>query len=137
MAKTNFTKVEDALSEGMRKISVKKLLDETAKEQPKEDLNPSQKIVKQLILDLNSAIKKDKKLFLKLGFKKDTIKKILGDPLHISADNWKILMEFKKSFDLYKAKKKKETVDDRIVEDERRKHINKRFNVNEKWLPLQ
>ena len=137
MAKTNFTKAEEALAEGMRKMTVQKLLDETKQAAQQEDVKPSQKIIKQLIRDLNMVMKNDKQLFLVLGFNKDQIKKILSDPTNISADDWKTLLDFKKMFDMYKSKKKREVVNDRIVEEERQKHINKRFNVNEKWLPLQ
>lgn len=136
MSKTNFTKAEEALNEEMRKIAIQKILDETAA--AKDDYSPSQKVIKQLIRDVNPLIKKDKRLFAKLGFKKEQIKAILEDQ-NISAENWKVLMDFKEKLDSYRMEKKKnsEGSEEKQVEEERIKHINKRFNINEGWLPLQ
>lgn len=140
MSKTNFTKVEEALAEEMRKMAIQKIVGSSSKAPPEDEHNASQKIIKQLIRDINPLIKKDKQIFSRLGFQKEQIKSILEeDPLNIKAEDWKILMQFKEKLDSYKAEKKKkaEGIEETLVEDERRKHINKRFNINDEWLPLQ
>lgn len=140
MSKTNFTKVEEALAEEMRKMAIQKIVGSSSKAPLEDEGNASQKIIKQLIRDINPLIKKDKQIFSKLGFQKEQIKSILEeDPLNIKAEDWKILMQFKEKLDSYKAEKKKkaEGIEETLVEDERRKHINKRFNINDEWLPLQ
>src|SRR5436190_1838924 len=103
MGKTNFTKVEEALAEEMRKMAIQKIVG-SSKATPEDERNASQKIVKQLIRDINALMKKDKQVFTKLGFKKEEIKSILEeDSLNIKAEDWKLLMQFKEKLDSYKA----------------------------------
>lgn len=134
MAKVNFTKVEEILSEGMRKLSIQKIVGED----PKSSLKKHQKILKQLVRNVNVAMKRDRRLFSHLGYKKEEIQAILTKP-ELSQEDWKYLMDFNEKFELYKAELAKKTTvsDDKQVENEIIKHINKRFNVNDNWLPLK
>lgn len=145
MSKTNFTKVEIALAEGMQKLKRQKLLQQTnnpnqAKAKEETEYFNSEKIATQLAHDLNALYKKDKLLYQKLGFNKEEVKKLLYSPTTLSAEDWKTVLSLKEKMDLYKEEFKKEQAhipNEKIVEKERHRHLNKRFNINEKWLPLK
>lgn len=138
MAKANYTKVEEALNEGMLKMTMQQLhaladgkTDEARKNQGK--------LLAILKIDLRWIAKTDPSLFTKLAIKKDEIKKLFENPSSITPEDWKNLIELKERIDQCKkelfASKPGET-NEQIIEKERVKHVNKRFNTNEKWLPL-
>jgi hypothetical protein len=144
MAKTNYTKVEEILEQGLRRMSINQLFDESKKVVPEKSVeNPIEKEHEQLL----SSIKRDlkylhykghAKLYNSLGMKKSELKKLIDTP-NLSDAEWEKITQIKKKIDLYKAElaaQLPEIALKQTVEDERIKHINKRFNVNEKWLPL-
>ena len=52
---------------------------------------------------------------------------------------WKKIKRLKEQMDKHRAElaePMEEGIDEKIVEAERLKHINKRFNVREGWMPL-
>jgi hypothetical protein len=145
MAKTNYTKVEHALEEGLRKMTVSRLgelADISAgigqSDESKDKLTkPQRLLIRRVKLDLMRLSKKDKKIYAKLKLKKSELKKTFEDPESLSKDDWKKLRILRK-----KTKAMLETLypkssDEDLIEQEQEKHITKRFNVNEKWLPLQ
>jgi len=150
MAKTNYTKVEEALAEGLRKMEVGRLLDiadevSAAKKEPgkgdKPALHPEQKLLfAALQRDLKYLHKLEKDPFEKGKFDKKEIVKLLKDPTSITEADWQKLKEFKEHVTNFKAEIEKQGVqktDEERVEDQRRKQITKRFNINDKWLPLR
>jgi len=145
MAKTNFTKVEEALAEGLRKIEVNKLLniaDEVsgANKENESKLTAEQKNLLTLLqCDLKFLRKLGKNPFEKSSFNRVEIIKLLKDPSLITEEGWKKLSEFKTHVTLFKKtieKLGKVKTDDDLVTQQRKKHITKRFNINDDWLPL-
>lgn len=147
MGKTNFTKVETSLEEGMRRMEISRLLNEADKasgktpppppeEKPK--LSPEKrKLIKDLELNIVRLRSRDRKIFSTLKVKYSTVKKMIGNALSLKEEDWKHLATLLKKTDALIKERMPEMVDDKVIESEKEKHINKRFNVNEKWLPLQ
>lgn len=148
MGKTNFTKVEEALAEGLLKMSVKQFLSladtaskkntSTGESKPAEDLQ--RKLIASLKIEISYLYKKDHSLFEKLPFKASTYKKFIEDPTKLTAEEWEGVKQLKILLEAYKkneASKTPPASDEELVENERVKSVNKRFNVRDKWLPLQ
>lgn len=151
MAKTNYTKVEEILETGLKKMSIEQLFEEAEKSGKKtEDEQPTgeQPSLDKTYAKIISALKRDLKrlqykshqaFYSTLGMKKSELRKKIEKPEQLTPAEWEALIEIKKKIDLYKAQLSAQLPEfelSRAVEDERVKHINKRFNVNEKWLPL-
>lgn len=139
MSKTNYTKMEEALNEGLLKMSVSRLLDLT---NAALDLDQAHSIG-QLLALLNHEMKILKNHgidpYEKLGIDKKTLKKLIDNPNHLTAQDFEQIKKLKGKIEEFKKEiesKLPQVTDDELVSKERRKHINKRFNVNEKWLPL-
>ena len=145
MNKTNFSKVEKSLEEGMIKIKSQNLLKEadayTAKEF--QDKIPSKEecsaMITRIERDLKKLSKQDEKVYKKIGFHKMDLKKLLSNPSLVSPQEWKTIKEIKARIEKYK----KELAsllpfesDEDLVESQRSRHLTKRFNINEKWIPL-
>lgn len=144
MAKTNFTKVEEALVTGLRQMSVSQLIEmaDTVSQQEKEtDKGPKLVTIQKTLLTLihynmQRLHKQDAAVYHKIGISSKQLKKFIEDSTTLSSEEWESIKQTKEKIDSY-LKTLPETTDEQIVEQERIKHINKRFNVNEKWLPLQ
>ncbi len=147
MAKTNFTKVEEALDVGLRKIGITKLLQladvaaGTGKNLLEKESSPPSKEahIHQLNFlrkDLRQLHKNDPEIYSKLGFKKNDLKELIDKEGSLTPKNWEFIQQIKEKVEAYK-KTLPENSNEQLVEKERVKHINKRFNINEKWLPLK
>lgn len=145
MAKTNFTKVEDALSEGLRRMTVSGLLGmaTTASQigTPQHSSALSAAHQKRLLAAASFEVKycKDEQLFAACGLSKHDLKKLLDNPAGLSPDEWAALKTFRENVDAYKkahAANSPADADEKLVEVQRKKHINKRYNTKEQWLPL-
>jgi len=145
MGKTNFTKVESSLEEGLRKMQMERLLTEADKasgksppSQPREKLTKEQKhLLKDLELNLLRLRQKDNKIFTKLKVKRSTVKKMINEAHLLKDEDWKHLSSLLKKTESLIKEQFPVSPDDKIIEGEKQKHINKRFNVNDKWLPLK
>lgn len=144
MGKTNFTKVEASLDEGMRKMEVERLLVEADKASGKKTSIPAEKLskehkklIKDLQLNLLRLRAKDRRIFSKLKVKRSTVEKLLKEPSLLKEEDWKHLQLLFKKTEVFIKEMFPDAVDDKLIEGEKTKHINKRFNVSEKWLPLQ
>lgn len=154
MAKTNFTKAENLLKENLTKIEVTrlgKIADIAQKVKPE-----MRKLIEQAAT-VGAKAELDRKLLLRrilramkefnspefyqaIGMSSDELETLLKDPSEISPDDWNRLyiirekiMSFRKSYQ----ETHPEVSESTLIEKERHRHINKRFNVNEKWLPLK
>ena len=150
MAKTNYTKVEEALAEGMRKIEVNRLLDiadknaaahsgSTAPLQAKPDAIHLQRLT-TINHDLNILRKLGADPYVKLNIDKEELKKFTKDPSAMSPEDWGKVKIIKEKIAAFKAELDKETPqssDDVIVTQQRKKQNTKRFNINDKWIPLR
>ena len=149
MGKTNFTKVEEALVAGLQQMTVAQLIEmadtaniktpPTSAETTKL-LTIQKTLLLALQLNINRLGKKDPDVYQKIGITKKKFKKFVQFPSELSSEDWKLIKETQDKLDLYMEEFIKNSplcTNEQIIEQERVKHINKRFNVNEKWLPLQ
>ncbi len=145
MAKTNFTKVEEALDEGMRKMTMQHLhsladsLSSIHSSDIKNNLEAQRKLITVLKFELNWMHTHDISLHKKLGIKKSEISALLEKKEALTAEDFEKIKQLKEKIDALKKEMSAETTvtDDQLIEKERLKHVNKRFNVNDNWLPLQ
>lgn len=145
MAKTNFTKVEDAFDDEMRKQMRDELLkeaDRVSGNQPKEtpQVVEQKKVAaerKVMIQALQHSLKEmDNGVFdTHIGITKERLENLLKKGIDLTEKDLEILKKTKKKIDQYK--KNHKDYNENLVEQERKKHINKRFNVRDKWLPLK
>lgn len=142
MAKTNFTKVEEKLDEGLRKMTVEHLLEladaATKPKDTKQDHSRLQ-VILSLQRDMKFLDKENQTPYELFGMNKKTISKYLKNPDKLTAEEWEGIKQiqgkvhkFRKDFEKNSTQKN----DDSLIEQQRRSHITKRFNINDKWLPL-
>jgi hypothetical protein len=161
MAKTNFTKVEEVLEQGLRKYSVDHLLEAAdkasgAKEKPPHnpsisytaDANQPQPpaltkdqtgLIHSLQRDLKRFQKRDPALYKLLGISKKNLKMMLDQPAIMTEADWETIKQIRTKLDQHKADLSKQLPkqsNEDLVEAERKDHLNRRYNVNKKWLPL-
>lgn len=154
MGKVNFTKVEQALEAGIVKMEAQHLLylaslasslGEGDSDTPPV-LKPAkfrfdenhQVFVKNLEADLRKLRKRDKETDSKLGIQKDEIKNLLAN--EITEKEWEKICEIRRKLDEYRREMKKKlgTISDQdIIFSERKRQVNRRFNIKDNWLPLQ
>lgn len=140
--KTNYTKVEEALKEGMQKYSLHKLLDEADEAQNvKKESSPDENLTKQkTVISIQRAVKSyskvDKKFYKKIGYKREDIKNLLSNPDCSQPEVWKNILQLKEKIEAYKKADPSLNFEEDIVKKERVKHVNKRYNVKDNWLPL-
>ena len=140
MGRTDYTKVEDILSEGLRKMTVESLLsmaDAASGKQSTEAKANIKSFTSALERQILWVYKKDDKLFKNLKLDKKKLKDLLQNPDKLSKEDLSYLHEVKEKLGQYKLKNLPQRSDEELVEDEKDRHINKRFNVQEKWLPLK
>lgn len=149
MAKTNYTKVEQALMAGLTKMTMHHLLELADRAQAGSGSQAEtdaiiipearRMVIAALRQDLKSLKRKDTKVFSKLGVPKEGIQKILDTPATLTPEEWQQIKEIHQKVVEYKKellRKIPAVTDEQLVEAERKKHINKRHNIDEKWLPL-
>lgn len=146
MAKVSFSKVENSFTDALRKILIDRLFDlaviVTLINDPRSKIPP--KIVKQLIDSLQTELKtlkeKDIKLYQRLELTPEQEVKFYGSYTEFSSEDWDRLRLLKERIEelkgeLYGLESPKPEYEEQ-VNKERLKHINKRFNIREGWLPL-
>ncbi|MBA3958649.1 MAG: hypothetical protein H0X51_09710 [Parachlamydiaceae bacterium] len=141
MAKTNFTKTEEALAAALEKMKVEELLaraDAIAGKTNATQISHEQThLIHSLQRDLKRLHRHDKEIYKKLGIKRTSLKKLFENAAAMSPTEWENLLVFKKQVDSYIQLLPAENSNDQLVAEARKKHINKRFNVSDKWLPLK
>jgi hypothetical protein len=140
MAKTNYTKAEEAWSESLQKMTKSKLLEEadTAQGRPSQaEMKARSILAAALKRELKRLHRLDKDIYKKLGIKKKSLDQQLEDLAALTQEEWKGIVQTKEKVEQYHQQLAKAVTDDKLVEEQRHLHINKRFNVSEKWLPLK
>ena len=146
MSKTNFSKVEKSLEEGMIRITSQNLLSEAdALIQKKSEQKLPSKEIRSTVLqkidrDLNKLVKQDENLYKKIVLKDFDLKKMIANPSLLTPQEWKTVKEIKGRIEKYKKELAAQIPfqsDDDLIEKERSHHLTKRFNVNDKWIPLK
>lgn len=139
MSKTNFSRAEESLAAILEKMKVEELLSRADKAAGKEKLPVSKEkiqIVHTLQRQLKYLHRNDPEIYKKLKVKRKDLERVLEHIDNLTDAEWSQLITFKEKINAYMKSLASET-DEKIVESERHKHINKRFNVSDKWLPLK
>lgn len=152
MAKTNYTKVEEMLDQGLRKITVEHLFEMadvaaatgnppagTEKKGQQPDKAQSH-LITSLQRELKMLKKQEQDIYVKLGIKKKVLKRMIENPQDLTPEDWQSLKQIQEKIIAFREELKKKLPsvnNDELVETERFRHLTKRFNVNEKWLPLK
>lgn len=141
MVKINLGKVEGALSDTLHKMQVQELITLADQASGKDPVQVAGKerlpIVLLFKIELKRLQRQDKPALKKLGLKKKNLEHLMSHPESLSAEDWADLLQAKNKVETYlKQLPQDSETDEDLVEKERHKHINKRFNVNDRWLPL-
>jgi hypothetical protein len=149
MAKTNYTKVEEALTEGIRKIEVNKLLteaDENAAAKTNKPIEPKKsdalllRRLTKIDQELQALQKQGNDPYVRLQIDKEEMKKFLNDPSSLTSADWDKVKLIKEKIMDYKAALEgiePKGSDDDLIDKQRKDQKTKRFNINKKWIPLQ
>ena len=143
MAKTNYTKVDITTEAGLRKMEIDRLF-ETTPSKSKNSLSADEKSKQKLLEGLKRDIqhldpKRHKELYTNLGYKRQDLKALIENPSALTLEDWEKIKQIKAGIEKYRKEVMAQLPslnDEKIVEEQRTKHINKRYNVNDKWLPL-
>lgn len=146
MAKVNFSKVEKSFDRALQKLFVDNLSDLAAIaniiQDPKSGI--SSKTIEEIITKFQKELKKIKKqdpiLFSKLQLTVEDEERFARPSSEYSQEDWERLKTLKLRIDeLKKELYGQESIDaeyDNQVSKERKRHVNKRFNIRDGWLPL-
>lgn len=155
MSKIDFSKVEHLLEVSLAQVEIKnlgKLADIAQKigrpemrqmiEKSAKAASKNQTDKLSLLHVLRQTLKKHKNpsFYESLAIPLEKLKNLLEKSSDLKVEEWALLQELRLKVNALKAEDlgtHPEKADDSIVEQERKKHINKRFNVRDKWLPLK
>lgn len=146
MPKINFGKVEEQLVAGLRKMQVQKLLEEAKQaqergqlaalpaEEPKAKAEPVAVVAdKQATKQkLQSAVKSNLERLLK----KADNKPLVENPGEVNAEEWQSLKKMSKELKEEEKAASEPDKNEALLAEQQKRSLNKRFNVQEKWLPL-
>lgn len=145
MAKTNYTKVDAALDSGLRKMEIDALFEASPSQSKQKTPLTAEEKKKQKLLD---GIKRDiqyldpkrhKQLYATLGYKRQELKVLLENASSLTLEDWEKIKQIRASIEKYRKEVMAQLPshnNEKLIEEQRVKHVNKRYNVNDKWLPL-
>ena len=146
MAKVNFTKVEDAFDKALQKLFIDHLSELAAIanviQDPQSSLSSKtiEDIISRFQKELKKLKKKDPKLYERLELSADVEKRFALPSNEFLQEDWLRLKALKMRIDELKHELYgQESLDEEFekqVSKERRRHVNKRFNIRDGWLPL-
>ncbi|MEX1013065.1 MAG: hypothetical protein WD595_00505 [Waddliaceae bacterium] len=145
MSKIEYTKAEKALSEGLLKLTIENIYEVAELVELKDSIEEKKRVLqkreiaKKLIRvrhDLHWLSSKVRRLYTQMKIKKSRVEEILDKGEEVNKEDVKILVTIADKLQEIRASLPKLS-DEEIIEIERKKHINKRFNINDKWLPLK
>ena len=144
--KVDFSKVENILSDTLRKIFIDRLselaiianLIQTSTQATDPKL--IDEVASSFQKELSKLKRKDKKIYLKLGLSEVDEERFKISPSQFTQEDWILLKELKQRID----ELKRELLGDELpnleyeqqVEHERKRHVYKRFNIRDNWIPL-
>lgn len=147
MPKISFTKVEMIFTEALRKMLIDRIAelatvvslshDSNAKISPKT----VEKVLKSFQKELKLLKEKDKKLYDQLKLTEDDEQRFSKSVKDFNTEDWAMLKDFREKIEELKKEIQgpeptTQEKDEQHIEKQRIKHINKRFNVRDDWLPL-
>lgn len=150
MAKVNFTKAENAVAEALQKIMVEQLSDladiaseSAASAATLKDIQLAKQakerslILYTLYCDLGRLQRLDRDFYKGLALKKKSLESLMKNLTEITDEQWQKVLTVK---DIVTTKLKKLSAlysDDQVLQAQRHKSINQRFNVSDRWIPLE
>lgn len=142
MSKTNFTKAEEALSDALQKMMRTKLLEAADAAQGTLPATDEEMVERRLIVQsLRRGIKRlhhhDKEIYKKLAIQKQDLDALLKNAEMLTKENWdNVIVVKNRVVELVKLLPDQQISNEDLVKQQRKHHKTKRFNVNDKWLPL-
>lgn len=147
MPKINFTKVEKSFDKALQKLMIDHLSELAAIANVIQDplANISSKAIEEIIIRFQKELKKlkknDIKLYEKLNLSIEDEERFALSSKEFSQQDWLRLKGLKLKIDelkheLYGQESLNQEYDKQVTK-ERRRHVNKRFNIREGWLPLK
>ena len=145
MSKVNFSKVDQAFDEASQSLFIDSLAELSTIASMLQ--NPDRKIGEKeeaIILRFQNELKRIKKedfsLFEKLNITAEEESRLLRPISEYAKEEWAQLKYLRERIDELKkqitGKSEVNEANDKIVEKEKKRHINKRHNVRDGWLPL-
>jgi hypothetical protein len=146
MAKVNFIKVEKSFDRALQKLLIDSLSELAAIanviQSPQKEITSKaiEEVIERFQKELKKIKKKDPILFGKLNLSIEEESRFAHPASEYEQEDWLRLKALKLRIDELKhelyGQESIDTENDNIVEKERRRHINKRFNIRDGWLPL-
>ena len=145
MTKINFSKVEKSLDFALQKLFIDNLSELAAianvAQDPQKHLSNKkiEEIIARFQKELNTIKKQDPSLFDKLNLSAEEEERFNRMASEYSQEDWLRLKTLKLRIDELKHElygQESTAEDGQQIEKERRRHIHKRFNVRDGWLPL-
>ncbi len=146
MTKVNFSKVEKSFDIALQKLFIDNLSELASLASVIQDPQKSidNKTIEEIIGRFQKELKKIKKqdplLYEKLNLTQETEERFDRPPNEYRQEDWLQLKTLKLHIDELKrefsGKEKIEAEHETAINKERKRHINKRFNIRDGWLPL-
>jgi len=156
MAKTNFTKVEESLKSGMEKIKISNLgkmadiaQEAASKPEMKGLMEKAALVASKMSIERKATLHiieqalndyPDDAFFQLIDCNRQQIVELINRKESLKRNEWETLRQVKikiTDFKNTKLQKNSEKANEKLIDSERQRHKNKRFNVREKWLPLK
>ena len=147
MPKINFTKVEKSFDRALQKLVIDHITELATLANLIQDPNNkiSSEAIKEMIQRFQKELKKLKKnnpeLYSKLNLSLDDEIRFFSPSQDYTQKDWENIKALKLRTDLLKkelyGQEKTDAEYDDQVSNERKRHINKRINIRDGWLPLK
>lgn len=146
-SKVHFSKVERAFSEALLKLHAERLgelavIADMIHAPGEHSLSPSaERVICTFQEQLLRMKQEDHALYIRLGLSTEQEARLSASPPTFGPEEWRLLHDLKvRLYELQRELRGQEGPTDRCEDHivaERRRHVYKRFNVREHWLPLR
>lgn len=145
MAKVNYSKVEKSFDRALQQLFIDNLSELAAianvMQNPQNEMSKTiEEVIERFQKEMKKIKKQDPVLFGKLNLSPEEEQRFEQTAKEYTQDDWLRLKALKLRIDEIKHELYgQESIDaenDVRIKRERRRHINKRFNIREGWLPL-
>lgn len=154
MSHINFTKIEQLIDESLRKMSIERLLyladvatnigqfvgirqRSEENKNGNQEIHQKQKATAKLYTNLLKLSEKDSKIYAKIQIKKSSVDRLIEKADSLTEQEWVVVRALLEETNELMKQYYPHISDEDLIENEIQRHINKRLNINEKWLPLQ
>lgn len=139
MAKSSFDRAEDALHRSLSQMSQEKRAAEAGAKSAPNPMYERLKIVHEFKRILKRAYHVDHSLYKQLEMTKRQLEALLASYATLAEQEWQSVLALKERAEEIskQAPTPTEASPDKQVQEERHKHIHKRFNVSKRWIPLK